>query len=31
MVADFAELQSLIGGDGASARFAEDIVKSLRR
>ena len=31
MVADFAELQSQIGGDGASARFAKDIVKSLRK
>lgn len=31
MVADFAELQLQIGGDGASARFAKDIVKSLRK
>lgn len=31
MIADFAELQSQIGDDGASARFAKDIVKSLRK
>ena len=30
MIADFAELSSLIGGEGASQRFATEIVNSLR-
>ena len=30
MLADFEELSTMIGKDGASDRFAEDIVKSLR-
>ena len=31
MLADFAELKQMIGAEGASARFAADMVKSLRR
>lgn len=31
MMADFAHLKSLMGGSGASKRFGEDIVKSLKR
>ena len=30
MLRDFAELSQMIGGEGASARFAKDIVKQLR-
>ncbi len=30
MVADFAELQDMMGGEGSSHRVAQDIVKSLR-
>lgn len=30
MLADFRELSQMIGGEGASARFAKDIVKQLR-
>ena len=30
MVADFAELQEMMGGEGSSHRVAQDIVKSLR-
>lgn len=30
MLRDFEELSSMMGGDGASARFAKDIVKTLR-
>ena len=30
MLADFEELSTMIGKEGASNRFAEDIVKSLR-
>jgi lipid-A-disaccharide synthase len=30
MKADFEELSAMIGSEGASQRFAEDIVKSLR-
>ncbi len=30
MLRDFEELSSMMGGDGASARFAKDIVKQLR-
>ena len=30
MLADFEELSTMIGKEGASDRFAEDIVKSLR-
>lgn len=30
MLRDFKELSSMMGGDGASARFAKDIVKTLR-
>ena len=30
MIADFAELSALIGGEGASQRFATDIVNSLK-
>ena len=31
MLADFAELQEMMGGDGSSHRTAKDIVKSLRK
>jgi lipid-A-disaccharide synthase len=31
MLSDFAELKQMIGAEGASARFAADMVKSLRR
>ena len=31
MLADFAELRAIIGGPGASDRFAEDIVKTLKK
>lgn len=31
MLRDFDELRTMIGGEGASDRFAEDIVKSLRK
>ena len=30
MLVDFAELSALIGGEGASQRFATDIVNSLK-
>ena len=30
MLADFAELSALIGGEGASQRFAAEIVKTLK-
>ena len=30
MVADFTELQEMMGGEGSSLRVAQDIVKSLR-
>jgi lipid-A-disaccharide synthase len=30
MLADFRELSQMIGSEGASARFAKDIVKQLR-
>jgi hypothetical protein len=30
MLADFEELSTMIGGEGASDRFAEDIVNTLR-
>ena len=30
MLADFAELQEMMGGDGSSHRVAQDIVKSLK-
>jgi hypothetical protein len=31
MLADFDELSKMIGGEGASHRFAQDIVKTLRK
>ena len=31
MLNDFAELAQMMGGDGASRRFAKDIVNSLNR
>jgi lipid-A-disaccharide synthase len=31
MLSDFAELREIIGGSGASDRFAEDIVKTLKK
>jgi lipid-A-disaccharide synthase len=31
MLKDFAELSTLIGGSGASQRFASEIVKTLKR
>ena len=31
MLSDFAELRDIIGGSGASDRFAEDIVKTLKK
>ncbi len=31
MLSDFAELRAIIGGSGASDRFAEDIVKTLKK
>jgi hypothetical protein len=31
MLADFDELREIIGGAGASDRFAEDIVKTLQK
>jgi hypothetical protein len=30
MLADFAELQAMMGGEGSSHRIAKDIVKSLK-
>ena len=30
MMADYAELQEMMGGEGSSLRVAQDIVKSLR-
>jgi hypothetical protein len=31
MLRDFDELRAMIGGEGASQRFAEDIVNTLRQ
>ena len=31
MLRDFEELRSIIGGAGASDRFAEDIVKTIKK
>ena len=31
MLGDFDELRNMIGGEGASDRVAEDIVKTLRQ